>query len=524
MRSKIALLLIFVLTMGMLSSCGGNEVKKSSDGKINACYYAYNSEPILNWDPSIMSSNGIVVLNNIYEPMLRFDAMTKEFEYVLVESYEKSEDSLTWTFKIRQGIKFHDGTDLNAEAVKFSIDRTRSMGKGFSYIWKEVESINVIDDYTVEFKLSSPAPLDIVASCGYASFIMSPAALEKNGDDWYERGNEAGTGPYVLESNSMGDEVILSKFDGYWKGWDGSHFDKVIIKKIPETSSRRQMIESGEADFTFGLPSEDVEAMKGNKDISIYVEPSLTNMEGFINTQKPPLDRVRVRQALSYAFPYDDVINYTAGGYGTKSRGIVPEGMWGGNDTLFQYDFDLDKAKALLEEEGIKEGELKLIYTYVSGDEAEKKAGELYKAELSKIGVELEIRGMPWESQWEMGKATNPVDRQDIFVMYGWPITAHPHTWFYSNIYSEEDILFNLGYYSNKDVDRMIDEAYAMSAKDIDRAEELILDIQKIIIEECPILFMYDKQHVWTVNSSVQGFKYNPVYSNVVFFYDCYRK
>ncbi|MBN2287200.1 MAG: ABC transporter substrate-binding protein [Tissierellales bacterium] len=525
MNKKLSVFLAIVLILSILAGCGNNNTTQNTPTQepLDIAYYAYNSEPILNWDPSVMFSNGIIILNNTYETLLRFYPDTKEFEHVLATNYEKSEDGMVWTFQLRKGVTFHDGTPFTADAVKFSIERTLEIGQGASYIWDPVEEINVIDDYTVEFRLSYAAPLDQIASSPYAAFIMSPA-IKDYPSDWFEAGNEAGTGPYSLENNSMGDEVILTKFNDYWKGWDGEHFDKIIIKKIPETSSRRQMVEKGEADITLQLTPEDIEALKNNDSVKIYVEPSFTNLIAFFNTEKAPLNDINVRQALSYAFPYKDVVDYAAGGYASQSIGAIPKGHWGRGENLFQYSLNLEKAKALLQESGIQQNELKLLLTYMSGDEAERKAAELYKAELSKIGVELEIRAMPWESQWEMAMDPLPENRQDIFIMYWWPDTSNPYSWLYSLFRTEESILFNMSYYSNENFDQLIDLGYEKSGIDIEEAENLFIEAQSILIDEAPAIFIMDKEDVWVTSSSFSGFKYNPSYPNVVFFYDTYRK
>jgi len=399
----------------------------------------------------------------------------------------------------------------------------RELGKGASYIWDSVSEIEVSDEYTVVFHLSYQAPIDLIVSSPYAAFIMSPAIKDK-GDEWFGEGNEAGTGPYMLESNSMGDEVILTAYEDYWKGWDGEHFDKAIIKKTPETSSRRQMVEKGDADITFNLPSEDVEALKKMDSVNVMPEESFTNLLGFFNTEKAPLNDKKVRQALSYAFPYQDVIDYAAGGYASQSMGAIPKGHWGRGTDLFQYNKNLEKAKELLAESGIKDGYLKLLLTYMSGDEVEKKTAEMYKAELSKIGVELEIRAMPWETQWEMAMDTDPNNRQDIFIMYWWPDTASPYSWMYSLYHTEESILFNLAYYQNEEFDKIIDEGYELSGKSIEESEMKFIEAQKILIEDAPSIYIMDKMDVWVVNSKLKGFDYNPSYNSVVFFYDCYRE
>lgn len=525
MRRKFSLFVVFVLIASLLTGCAGktNETSANEAPTIDSIYYAYNSTPVVNWDPAVSFSNDIIVLNNTYETLLRFDPATKEFENVLAESYKVSDDKLTWTFYLRKGVKFHDGVDFTAEAVKYSIERTKNIAKGASYIWDPVDSINIVDDYTVEFKLKYPAPVNLIASSPYGSFIISPATKDKS-SEWFEEGNEVGTGPYKLESYTMGDEVILTKFEDYWRGWDGKHFDKVIIKNISETSSRRQLIEKGEADITHNLPPEDVKALQNTAGVVVNPTNSFSNLVAMLNTQKPPLNNPKIREALAYAFPYQDAVNYAIGGFAVQSKGVVPLGHWGHGEDLFQYQTDLDKAKELLKEAGVKDGEIKLLLTYMSGDEAEKKSAELFKANLSKIGVELEIRGMPWESQWSMAKNTDSKDRQDIFLFYWWPDISSPYSWLNCLFHTEENVAFNLAYYYNAEVDKMMDDANKLSGSDIGAAEKMFIETQAKLIKDNPALFIYDKQDLWVLNPGVKGFKPNPSYPLVVFFYDIYRE
>ncbi len=524
-KKWLTVLFSVMLVSLIVTGCGGqNAGGGGGQSQSQIAYFATNSEPLLDWDPSVEFSNGIIVLNNVYETLLKYDAVNNKIIPELATDYKKSEDGLVWTFKLKEGVKFHDGTDMNAESVKYSIERTIQMKKGASFIWNCVQEINVLDPYTVEFKLKYPAPLDLITSCGYAAFIFSPTAAKSNQKDWFSKGNEAGTGPYMLQSYTRGDEVILTKFDDYWKGWEGKHFDKVVIKKVSETSSRRQMIEKGEADVTIELPYEDIESLRDNKNVNILEEPSYTNLVGFFNTEKKPLDNKLVRQALSYAFPYEDVVKYGMGGYAEQAKGPIPKGHWGHGDNLFQYKHDLEKAKELLAQAGYPDGGFKLLFTYMSGDESEKKAAELYKSELAKLNIELEVRGMPWDSQWEMAKSKNPEDRQDMMVMYWWPDYPSPYSWLYNLYHSEEEVLFNLSYWENEEFDKIIDTADQMSGIDRDEAERLYIKAQETLIEEAPSFYPYDKQCVWVMSNSFKGHTGNPIYPNVVFFYNTYRE
>ncbi|MGI6425684.1 MAG: ABC transporter substrate-binding protein [Tepidanaerobacteraceae bacterium] len=516
-------LALIIFLSSVLAGCGGqNAGEKNAPMKV--AVYAQMHIPITDWDPSVEMSNGVIVLCNIYETLLKYDPLNKEFIPVLATDYRKSDDGLVWEFDIRENVKFHDGTELNAEAVKFSIERTMELGKGPAFIWDPVDEINVKDDYTVEFKLKYPAALDLIVASSSGAFIMSPTAVKSNPDDWLSKGNEAGTGPYMLESHQMGQEVVFTKFEDYWQGWKDNQIDKAIIKKIPETATRRQLIEKGEVSVTRELPYEDVDSLKDNPNVIVEEGPSFENLFLLFNTEKEPFSNKKVRQALSYAFPYDDVVEYAMGGYALQSKGAIPFGLWGHGKDLFQYEYNLDKAKELLAEAGYPNGGFNLLLTYAAGDEAQKKTAELYKSELAKLNIDLEIRGMPWESQWDMGMDPDPNKRQDIYVMYWWPDLASPYSYLYNIFHSQDEILFDLAYWKNPEFDNLIDEANIQSGIDIEKSEEMFVKAQEIMVEEAPAIFAYDKQYIKIYNKDIKGYVDNPAFPNVVFFYELYQE
>lgn len=520
-RKLIVLLLICSMALTLLMGCSSQQQPGTAQPKI--AIYAYQSEPVIYWDPSDTFSNEIIVMNNIYEQLIRYDPLKDEFQYLLATEYETSEDGMVWTFKLREGVKFHCGEEFDANSVKYCIERTIERGQGASFIWDPVEEINVKDKYTVEMKLKYPAALDMIASAGYTAHIFCPKCAEEKGHDWFVQGNACGSGPYMLEHWERGNEVVLTKYDDYWGGWTDKQFDKAIVKMIPETGTRRQMLEAGEADIVDTLPFEDMQALESNPNIDVVTTPSFQNMICLFNMEKPPLDNELVRQAISYAVPYDNIVKHVMSGYAEQSRGPIPKALWGHNSNLFQFEYNLEKAKELLKQAGYENG-FKLLLTYKSGDENERQSAELLKSELKKLNIDLEIRGMPWEPQWEMAKSTNPKDRQDLFLMYWWPDYADPYSWLNSLFHSEDTIVFNLAYWKNKEYDDLIDEANRISGADREKAIELYGKAQEIMMEDIPAFFFFDQQFARAKQKSIKGYYDNPLYSHVVFFYDLYEE
>jgi peptide/nickel transport system substrate-binding protein len=489
-------------------------------------FVAHYMEPVIDWDPSIGAGVENQVLFNVYETLLLYDAESNSFIPTLAESYEASEDGLKWTFRLREGVKFHDGTDFTAEAVKFSFERTRDMKKGVSYIWDALEDVEVVDDYTCRLVLRELAPVELMVSCAYGAYIMSPESVGADNDAgtvWFQQGNECGTGPYRLQSQVSGDEVVLTQFEEYWKGWDGEHFDKVMYKLVGENASRRQLLESGEADAVLGLMATDIEAVKDNENVQVIQYNTYENMLGFLNTEKPPLDNVKVRQALAYAWPVEDVIENVKLGYASPAKDLIPATMWGANQGEPYYSHDIEKAKSLLAEAGFPDGGFTLVYTYISGNEDRKKSAELYKSELAKIGIDLDIRGMQWDSMAAMAMADDPKDRQDILNMKQWCDLVAPSAWYDACVHSEEEIAWNFSYYKNPEIDSMIEEAYRLTATDQDAAAELYRAIGKTVAEDCIILYQGDETGTMILNAAFKGYRPNEAYKDVIFFYDCFR-
>lgn len=475
-------------------------------------------------DPSPGFSNENVVTVNVYETLTFYNppGSADTVGPKLATSWEASEDALTWTFNLREGVKFHDGTDFNAEAVKFSIERTMEIGLGAAYIHAPVEEIEVVDDLTVRFHLSFAAPMDLLLSSGYGAWIMSPTAVADNDSDWFNEGNEAGTGPYTIESYEVGQRLVISRFDDYWGGWEEGQFDTVVFDIIEDPTVAEQMIRSGEADFTYNLPFENYGALSEVEGVTVDITPSFQSFLALLNHRKPPTDDPLVRQALAYSFPYDKVVENLYAGLGTQARGPIPAGMWGHNPGLTQYTYDLDKAAQLLADAGFPDGGFEVSYTYVAGDLDEQQVGELWRAELAKLGVDLEVQGLQWEAQWDLA-INNPEEAQEAFAFYWWPDYVTPYGFLFGMFHSEEEPFFNLGYYSNAEFDELIDMGNEVSGVDIDQATEMFIEAQEMLVEDAAAVFILDLPDVHVIRSDIQGYVNNPAYPHVVFWYDLSR-
>jgi peptide/nickel transport system substrate-binding protein len=477
---------------------------------------------ITTWDPVKSFSTEALYMANIYEPLLRINppGSTDAYTPVLATSWEPSSDGLTWTFHLRSGVTFHDGEKLTADAVKQSIEAAAAKG-GASFIWAALDKISAKDELTVEMKLKYAAPMDLVASSLYGAWIVSPKALAAAAadDKYFEKGVEAGTGPYVLESYTADKEVLLSKYDGYWGGWTGPHYDKVLVSITPEAAVQQQMLDGGQADLALSLPLENIAAYKDNPDFTFVDEPSFFNYVGFFNTLRKPLDDPKVRQALSYAIPYDDIITIGAQAYGTQSRGPVPAGVFPWSDQTPQYKQDLDKAKSLLAEAGHADGGFKINLTYAAENQNEARFAPLIKEAYAKLGVDVTITPIAFNQQWEQAKG-DEAGRQDMFLLLYWPTysdAGSDNLW--SMFHSSDKPFFNLSYWKNADYDKLVDDAIGLTATQRDQAQSKYVDAMKLLVDQAPGVFFYDTRFVTAVPKRVAGFQYNLNYPFAQFFY-----
>jgi peptide/nickel transport system substrate-binding protein len=467
---------------------------------------------------------------NIYEQLLRVNAPGSAELYtpLLAESWEKSADGLVWTFKLRPNVKFHDGEPMNAAAVVKSIQAEADHG-GASFIWLPLDKVEAVDDLTVKFTLKWAQPLELILGSEYDAYIVSPKALDAfaaNADYW-TAGVDAGTGPYTIESYTADKELVLTQNNEYWGGWKPGQYEKVLVQFVPEATTRQQMMEGGEVDLVTSVPLDSLATLATNPDYVVTYEPSLFNYTAFFNTMKAPLDDVKVRQALSYAIPYEDIIKIGANGLGTQSFGTVPAGVFPYSADVKQYTYDLEKAKALLKEAGHDGGGFSLTLTYASANSTEETFAPLIKDSFAQIGVDVTIQPMDWAQQWALAK-TDPAKAQDMFLLLYWPTYSDAGgDNMYSMFYGAKDAphlnvtKFNLSYWYDENYNALWDSANALSGTDTAASLAKYTEAQNLMVDQAPAAFLFDTKVAIIVPARITGFKYNLNYPDVRFwFYD----
>jgi peptide/nickel transport system substrate-binding protein len=460
----------------------------------------------------------------VYEMLLILKGdSADEFEPMLAESWEASEDQSTYTFKLYPDVMFQDGTPANAQAVKDSYTRWIELeGSPVNVITRFCDSpdkMEVVDDTTLRFNLGSPQPLFLAAmASAYGPSVISPTAIAENAtkEDPYAhewaKASAVGSGPYTLESNSLNEGLVLKKFDGYHRGWEGNHFDQIIFRVVPEDGTRRQLLERGEADAAaFNLTFEAVEAMRSNPDLQVVEYP--TTAVSWVIMNAPRLLTKEVRQGLSYAFPYYDVINEVFKGL-MKRSGPIADSVRGYDPDVFLYQTDLDKAKELILAGGFKEGDV-FEYMVDSTLESEQVIAQLFQANLQQMGFDLELVSVEYATleATVFGDAP-PEERPHMIAGWGWwPDYNDPWNQLWPN-FTEANVGgggSNAGGWVNERFEEIMAEAEHFENEE--QLDELMKEAQNILTEQDPPVIYYGQVVRYTVlGADIQGFVPNPLY------------
>lgn len=508
----LSLIMVFCLMAGVvLTGCskapaGGETSEQPSEQKEKVLVLGYDrdAETLDHIKTSWYSDALIYIFDRLVTRDYNFN-----YKPGLAESWETSEDGLTWTFHLRKGVKFHDGKPFTAEDVKWTIDTIKNpdTASPFAGDLAAIKEVVVKDDYTVDIVLNYPFPNLLFNLSNTASGIANREAYEKYGDE-YGTKYVIGTGPYMFKEWVKGDRIVLVKNPDYNWGpeWMSNRgpalIDKIVLRTIPEENSRLMELETGGVHILRNVPATFVEKLQNNPDIKI-VKGSATKL-GYLAyaCDKEPFTDVRVRRAINHAVNREDIIKYVFRGVGQPAYGYLPPAL---KDEYYEdsekdaYKYDPEKAKQLLVEAGYPDG-LKLTLSSDNSTESSRLA-QVLENQLKQVGIETEIQLYDSSSYTAMLKE----GKQELFIrLYSWP-NADILDWF---LLSSQFPYPNHSRWLDDKTDEMIKKAARMPTWE-QRAEEY-KKVQKYLIEQavwCPI---YVPDNLIAVRKEVKNFKYHP--------------
>ena len=474
-------------------------------------------------EPTTLDSQQISDYNShraaygMYDHLLRFKDESTEVEPGLAESWEISDDGIVYTLHLREGVKFHDGTDLNAEAVKFNIERQIDPNHPYhdtgefpyaEFTWGMVDKIEVADEYTVNITLKEIFAPFLNHLAMHPAAMVSPAAIEEYGRDISIQ--PVGTGPFKFASWTPGVEVVLEKNLDYWG--DPPKIDRVIYRPIIEDQSRLTELEAGGVNFIVNIPPDELARLKGDDRFTVVEQAGMHTWWVAFNHTRAPFDDTRVRQAMNYAVNKQAIVDNILKGTGILAINPLPPVVWSYTDDVQRYDYDPEKAKELLADAGYPDGFSCVFWIPESGSGMQQPVpmGTAMQADLKAVGIDCEIETFEWGTYLDK-VIVPPEDAEfDLMEMSWIGDNGDPDNHLFILLSGEQwpPHGYNMGFYKNDEVDALLQEARTT----LDRAKrtELYVQAQKLIAEDPPWIMIDHETQIVVMDKKIKDFKLHP--------------
>ena len=484
----------------------------NTDGKApkNECVLAFEGEfqemHPMDWS----DGNSGNVVYYIYDSLYDLDE-NYELQPRAADSYDVSDDACTYTFHLHEGITFTDGEPLNAAAVvanyEAAIDKDNNWRRRRMFIETidenteevRIDSCTAVDDYTVEFHL--PTPYAPFMNSVTQFYLISPAALADSSWDYSKK--SAGSGPYVLEEYAQGDHVSILRNEDYWG--EAPSIDRIDFRVVPEAGSRIAALQTGEATAIYPMPTDQVATVRAAGDINMVSLESTTMRYVTLNTNYEPLSDVKVRQALNHALNQDEYVKVMYSGAATPATSVLPE-MVPGYKAQTPYEYDLEKAKSLLEEAGYADGfEVSVI---CDNSTQETKGATFVMQQLEQIGVHVNV--LPNEAATNAEIAAEPEDTTELQMWYVNWSQSDPDGFLRSLLSSAmvPPTGYNTAFWKNEEFDAELEAGNA--APTVEEQNEHYGKCQDIAWAECPWLYLASDNTLLSYKAYLNGIKYVP--------------
>ena len=499
---------------GLILALGAAVVPATAQTPPNVLVVGQIAEP-KSLDPAVDTAvNDFRILLNVYDGLVRYKDGTLEPEPGLAKSWTISSDGKTYTFKLRENVKFQDGTPFNAEAVKFNFDRMLDKDSPYydtgpfplAFFFSTVDKVKVVDDLTVEFDLKEPyAPF--LSNLAYPTgLIVSPAAVKKYGKDFGR--HPVGTGAYAFQEWVSNQKVVLTKNPDYWDG--APSLEAVVFRPITDANTRVAEMLSGGIDVMVEVPPDSLAQFRDTPSFHAYEQAGPHLWFLILNMKEGPFADKKVRQAVNYAINKTALVDNVLQGTATVAAGPTPPAFsWAYDDKLKPYPYDPEKAKQLLKEAGYDGKEVTFYVTEGGSGMLEPVAmATAIQADLVAVGMKVKIETYEWNTF--LSQVNAGLEGKADMAEMAW-MTNDPDTLPYLTLRTEawpQKGGFNSGYYSNPEVDKLLEQA--RTTTDQAKRADLYRQMQKMVYDDAPRAFIANWKQNAVTAANVGEFKLQP--------------
>ena len=490
-------------------------------------------------DPAdVTDGESIQRMDNIFEGLIEYKSGSTEIQPCLATSWETSADGKEITFKLRRGVKFHDGTDFNADAVVFSFARqydanhwAHEYGEwAYWYMFSDVDKMVKIDDYTVKLVLKSVNASIMLSLAMFTANIVSPTNAEKWGADAFK--HPAGTGPFEFVEWVKDDHITLEANDNYWR--ERPKLDRLIFRVIPDPSARLMALEVGEVHGIEYPDPAHFDKIRANADLKLLTEPGMNvgymamntgygykdaNGNSVRDSDEPwvktpgyfePLTKKEVSQAINYAIDKKSIVDDLYMGTAIVAKNGMPPFMLGYNDDIEDYPYDPEKAKRLLAEGGYPDGfEVTLYVMPVSRPYMfdPPKIGEAIQSYLAAVGITVNFYQVDWGTYLE---ETDTGNHQ--MCLLGWTGDNGDPDNFMNVLYAPNacslGTAMNFGFYNDEGAQFLLTQA--LRTYDVEERAEYYRIVQQMLHEAAPFVYLAHSNQTVAFRKNVQGYVLHP--------------
>lgn len=420
---------------------------------------------------------------------------------VLAESYTANDSATEFTIKLRKGVKFQDGTDFNAAAAKVNLDRLADQTQKLkrNTLFNMVSKTDIVDDYTIKITLKAPFGAMINTLAHPAGMMISPKALKEYGKEVSK--HPVGTGAYTFKEWIPGTKLTVVKNDKYWG--TPAQYNSITFKTVKEDGSRVAMLQTGEADFIYPVPTMQVEKLKTDKNVKIQQSPSIIVRYVSMNVNKKPFNDLKVRQALNYAIDKKAFAQVVFNGFADPLKSVIAPNTQFYSEQK-QYDYNIEKAKQLLKEAGYPDGFKTTLWS--ANNSTAVKVDEFIQQQLAKVGVTVSV--VPQEQAALSNKLFGtPIDKSEVELYYGgWSPSTGDADWGIRPLLAQEALppaSYNTAYYVNKESDSFIKAA--LQTSDSKLRADAYAKAQKMLWDDAPWVFLTTDVNISASRSNISG-------------------